>query len=100
MIGLFLANSDLNSLIALPRDQLQEVSQPGVALSSFRSAGCKDFACGFLALEFPDSHSLPISFRYCTNLSWFDLTWRGRDLRSIVGGWGEFIRFNPLADYL
>jgi hypothetical protein len=56
MIGLFLADSDLNSLFALPRDQLQEVAQLRVALSSFRSAGRKDFACGFLAFEFPDSH--------------------------------------------
>src|SRR5262249_12010103 len=56
MIGIFLADSDLNSLFALPRDQLQEVAQLGVALSSFRSAGCIDFAYGFLAFEFPDSH--------------------------------------------
>src|SRR5215510_14980192 len=58
MIGLFLADSDLNSVFALPRDQLQEVAQLRVALSPFRSAGCKDFAGGFLAFEFPDSHSL------------------------------------------
>jgi hypothetical protein len=56
MIGLFLADSDLNSLIALSRDQLQEVAQLGVALSPFRSAGRKDFAYGFLAFQFPDSH--------------------------------------------
>src|SRR5215475_4527568 len=56
MIGFFLADSDLNSLFALPRDQLQEVAQLRVALSPFRSAGCKDFAYGFLAFEFPDSH--------------------------------------------
>ena len=58
MIGFFLADSDLNSLFALPRNQLQEVAQFRVALSPFRSAGRKDFACGFFAFEFPDSHSL------------------------------------------
>jgi hypothetical protein len=58
MICLFLADSDLNSLFALPRDQLQEVAQLWVALSPFRSTGRKDFACGFLAFEFPDSHSV------------------------------------------
>jgi hypothetical protein len=55
MICLFLADSDLNSLIALPRDQLQEVAQLRVPLSPFRSAGCKDFTGGILAFEFPDS---------------------------------------------
>jgi hypothetical protein len=55
MINLFLGDSDLNSLFALPRDQLQEVAQLRIALSPFRSAGCKDFTCGFPALEFPDS---------------------------------------------
>jgi hypothetical protein len=58
MIGFFLADSDLNSLFALPRNQLQEVTQLRVALSPFRSSGRKDFACGFFAFEFPDSHSL------------------------------------------
>jgi hypothetical protein len=58
MIRLFLADSDLNSLFALPRDQLQEVAQLRVALSPFRSAGCKDFARGFFAFKFPDSHSV------------------------------------------
>jgi hypothetical protein len=58
MIRFFLADSDLNSLFALPRDQLQEVAQLRVSLSPFRSAGCKDFARGFLAFEFPDSHSV------------------------------------------
>lgn len=56
MIGLFLADSDLNSLFALPRDQLQEVAQFRVALTPSRSSGGKDFACGFLAFELPDSH--------------------------------------------
>ena len=56
MVGLFLADSDLNSLFALPGDQLQEVAQLRIALSPFRSAGCEDFAGGFLAFEFPDSH--------------------------------------------
>jgi hypothetical protein len=62
MIGLFLADSDLNSLFALPRDQLKEVAQLRVALPSFRSSGCKYFAGGFPALDFPDSHfEIPIS---------------------------------------
>src|SRR5215475_10958232 len=69
MIGFFLADSDLNSLFALPRDQLQKVAQLRIALSPFRSAGCKDFACGFLAFEFPDSHcgfELPFPFAEIT----------------------------------
>jgi hypothetical protein len=56
MIGLFPGDSDLKSLFALPRDQLQEVTQLGVALPAFRSASCKDFAGGILAFKFPDSH--------------------------------------------
>ncbi|HEX5086032.1 MAG TPA: hypothetical protein VFY40_28695 [Blastocatellia bacterium] len=56
IISLFLADSDLNSLGALPRDKLQEVAQFWVALSTFRSASCKDFAGAFPAFDFPDSH--------------------------------------------
>jgi hypothetical protein len=64
MIGLFLADSDLNSLFALPRNQLKEVAQLRVALPSFRSSGCKYFAGGFPALDFPDSHfEIPYYFR-------------------------------------
>jgi len=58
MIGLFLADSDLNSLFASSWDQLQKVVQPGIALVTFRTSRGKDFARGFSALEFPDSHSV------------------------------------------
>jgi Methyltransferase domain len=49
MIGLFLADSDLYSLFALPQNQLQKVAQPGIALSTFRSTGSINFADGFIA---------------------------------------------------
>jgi hypothetical protein len=77
MIGLFLADSDLNPLFALPRDQLQEVAQLRIALSSFRSAGCIDFARVFLAFEFPDGHSVFWVFGCTPGCSlWFENTVR------------------------
>jgi hypothetical protein len=76
MLGLFLTDSDLNSLFALPQNQLQEIAQLRISLSPFRSAGGKDFTYGFLAFEFPNSHSVSAPllirrYKFCHN-------WPGR----------------------